>query len=104
MADLTEKQITEICTRSALEAVKEFSEKHPCRLSDSERSLVHAIHDIGIEEGANHGTWRVIVQTGKGWQDVTKKARNIGLAILFAIVVVVGSTWLGKNVLNFIGR
>lgn len=92
----TPQQIDEMIERAAKKAVIEFELAHPCLLSSAERGLVRALHEIGAEEGANTGTWRIIIQTGRGWQDVTKRGRNMALALLFLIVLAAGLA-LAKN-------
>jgi len=71
------------------EAIKEYNQDHPCKLSSGERHMVHAQHEIMDEEGADMGTWRIIIQYGVTVKDVTRKIRNSIILILALIVLAV---------------
>ena len=85
--------LNEIIDKAALRAVEEYAKTHPCRLTDSERALIHAQHAAMVEEGANHGTFRIIIQMGKSWQDVTGGLRKFGMLVLIGIVIVGVIVW-----------
>jgi len=77
-------------------AIAEYEAEHPCKLSVEERAMVHAQHDAMVEEGGNHGTWRVIVQWGVNMTDVTKQVRKCILWVLAFIAVVAFLQWKFK--------
>ena len=76
------------------QAIHEYNDSHPCKLSDEERHLVHSLHEIGREEGAHTGTWRVIVQCGVSLTDLTKKVRTSILVILGLIILAIAGKWV----------
>jgi hypothetical protein len=100
---MDEQEMQEMARRAAVEAVALFAAEHPCRLTDSERGIVHSLHEALSEEGGNHGTLRVIVQVGKSFQDITKTARRTGLLILLVIILLFGMK-IGPEMFRFWGR
>ena len=79
------KLLEEMMERAAKKAVAEFSIQHPCHLSETERGLVHALHEISSEEGANHGHWRLIIQWGVSVKDVTKTIQRYILWVILGL-------------------
>ena len=73
------------------EAVAEYESTHPCRLTDPERAMVHAQHEAMVEEGANHGTFRILFQWGVSVKDITKQVRRAVLVILGLLTLVFGA-------------
>ena len=69
--------------------VAEVLAQHPCHFTEMERKHVHELSDAMIEEGGNGHTFRVIVQLGNSYRDVTKSFQKWGIVILVAFVVVV---------------
>lgn len=100
MPELTEERIAQICQNAAVNAVEEFARAHPCRLNDHERGVVHALSDAIVEEKANHGTLRIIVQIGKSYQDITGSIRRFGMWVIVAVIVFFGVK-LGPDIWRF---
>jgi hypothetical protein len=82
---ITDERLDELIAKSATSAVKEFTKNHPCRFTDEEASMVHKQHEAHSEEGADAGTWRIIIQMGKSYQDVTRSMRRFGVAVILFI-------------------
>lgn len=93
-----EELLKRLLNEAAQTAVKQFDLEHPCRLSPEERSVVHSLHEAMAEEGANHGTIRIIIQMGKSFQDVTKSFRRAGMVILILSVFILLALVFGRDV------
>lgn len=93
-----EELLKRLLNEAAQTAVKQFDLEHPCRLSPEERGVVHSLHEAMAEEGANHGTIRIIIQMGKSFQDVTKSFRRAGMVILILSVFVLLTLVFGRDV------
>ena len=97
---MSEDQLQAMLDKAASSAVKKFAEEHPCRLSERERHRVHSLSEIMDEESADTGTLRILVQYGKGAQDVTKQVRRVGIMVLFVVLallaVACGPEWIAK--------
>jgi hypothetical protein len=93
-----EELLKRLLNEAAQTAVKQFDLEHPCRLSPEERGVVHSLHEAMVEEGANHGTIRIIIQMGKSFQDVTKSFRRAGMVILILSVFVLLALVFGQDV------
>lgn len=87
ISEIIEETARRVAAVAAAKAVETFMENHPCRLSDSEYSMIQAAGIAHKEEKADHGTWRIIIQMGKGYQDVTSGFRKFGIAVLVVIVL-----------------
>lgn len=85
--ELTQEQLKDIIK----EAVAEYESKHPCKLPIAERAMVHAQYEAMVEEGANHGTFRILFQWGVSVKDVTKQVRRIVLITLGLLVIIFGA-------------
>jgi len=92
-----EELLKRLLNEAAQTAVKQFDLEHPCRLSPEERGVVHSLHEAMAEEGANHGTIRVIVQIGKSFQDVTRSFRRAFVVILILSAFAVVMLFFGRE-------
>ena len=73
------------------EVISEYNDLHPCRFSESERHLIHSLQEITVEEKANAGTWRIIIQWGVNLRDVTKKVRTTIILLLGTFLIALGA-------------
>ena len=97
MAEITKAEIAKIVTDTVEATIRECEVKHVCHFREDERRTQHALHEALSEEGANHGTLRIIIQMGKSWQDVTKAARKFGMFVVLVILAALaGKLWVWK--------
>jgi hypothetical protein len=88
---MTPELLEEMMERAAKKAVAEYTKEHPCHLTEPERSMIHSLHEAMIEEGANHGTWRVLIQWGVNLTDITKQVRRGILLIIGLLALIFGA-------------
>lgn len=88
MAELSETRLDEIIEGAINRAIENFDIKHPCRFDASEIAMVKSQYESMVEENANHGTFRIMIQMGKSWQDITGGFRRAGLMVLAAITLI----------------
>ena len=77
----------EIIDAAAKKAVAEFAKERPCRFDDDTAKTVHEIHDAKIAESADSQTFRIIIQMGKSWQDITKSMRKSGMGLVILLLL-----------------
>ncbi len=92
--ELKESHLREIVKDASLAAIAEHQKMISCHFNEHERKDLHALSDALREEGGNHGTFRVLIQLGTSFQDITKTLRKAGIVLLLLILVVAGaSNW-----------
>ena len=87
ISEIIEETARRVAPVAAAKAIEAFLENHPCRLTDDQFNMITAAGIAHKEEQADHGTWRIIVQMGRGYQDVTKGFRKFGIAVGIVIVL-----------------
>ena len=82
------------------EVLTEFAKEHACKFSAEERYHVHALAEVMKEEGANHGTLRVLIQWGVSLTDITKQVKKWSLLIFGGILLLIGGHILAKHLMK----
>ena len=64
------------------ETIAQYQKSHPCQFTVKEAGNLRAMTEVMDEEGANHGTIRIIFQFGRKVQDITGKVAGVVVALL----------------------
>ena len=88
ISEIIEETARRVAPVAAARAVEAFMENHPCKLTNNEYAMIQAAGIAHVEEKADHGTWRIMIQMGRGYQDVTAGFRKFGIAVIVVVTLV----------------